>query len=44
MTKNTVFVDTGAWFAIADKSDQYHLNATTHLKKLVQEEVYSCYL
>lgn len=24
MKKNTLFVDTGAWFALADKSDQYH--------------------
>ncbi len=24
MEKNTVFVDTGAWFALADKSDRFH--------------------
>ncbi len=24
MGKNTLFVDTGAWFALADQSDQYH--------------------
>ena len=27
MKNNTVFVDTGAWFAIADESDQYHKQA-----------------
>jgi predicted nucleic acid-binding protein len=24
MGKDTIFVDTGAWFALANKSDQYH--------------------
>lgn len=24
MKDNTIFVDTGAWFALADESDQYH--------------------
>lgn len=27
MEINTLFVDTGAWFALADKSDQYHIKA-----------------
>lgn len=27
MEKATLFVDTGAWFALADKSDQYHSRA-----------------
>ena len=27
MGNNTLFVDTGAWFALADKSDQYHSRA-----------------
>ena len=24
MEQTTLFIDTGAWFALADKSDQYH--------------------
>ena len=27
MKHNTIFVDTGAWFALADESDQYHKQA-----------------
>jgi len=27
MQKNTIFVDTGAWYALADKSDQYNAQA-----------------
>jgi len=27
MKDNTIFVDTGAWFALADESDQYHKQA-----------------
>lgn len=27
MKNTTIFVDTGAWFAIADESDQYHKQA-----------------
>lgn len=27
MKQNTLFVDTGAWFALADRSDQYHRQA-----------------
>ncbi|MBN1981176.1 MAG: PIN domain-containing protein [Chitinivibrionales bacterium] len=37
MNKNTVFVDTGAWFAIADSSDQFHQRAVEHLKKLTEK-------
>ena len=35
MGKNTLFVDTGAWFALADKSDQYHLQAVKVFPKLL---------
>ena len=31
-------MDTGAWFAIADKSDQYHHTATKHLRELVDDK------
>ncbi|MBW2126650.1 MAG: DNA-binding protein, partial [Deltaproteobacteria bacterium] len=27
MENRTVFIDTGAWFALADKSDAYHEQA-----------------
>ena len=27
MRDNTIFMDTGAWFALADESDQYHKQA-----------------
>ena len=36
MNRKSVFVDTGAWFAIADKSDQFHHHAKSHLKKIVE--------
>lgn len=35
MDKNTLFVDTGAWFALADKSDQYHSKAVNIYPKLL---------
>ncbi len=35
MENNTLFVDTGAWFALADKSDQYHLQAVKVFPKLL---------
>ena len=35
MEKNTLFVDTGAWFALADKSDQYHSKAVKIYPKLL---------
>jgi len=38
MNKKTVFVDTGAWFAAADKTDQYHAKASAHLKKLIKNK------
>ena len=31
-----IFVDTGAWFAIADKNDQFHRKASDHLKRIVE--------
>ena len=39
MSKNTVFVDTGVWYAMADKSDQYHKKATEYTKKLVTSNI-----
>ncbi len=34
MSKKTIFVDTGAWFALSDQSDQYHGKAAAHIRKL----------
>jgi len=41
MKNNTIFVDTGAWFAIADESDQYHQQAIEVYPGLFRE---SCHL
>ncbi len=35
MGKDTIFVDTGAWFALTDKSDQYHNQAVEIYPKLL---------
>ncbi len=35
MENNTLFVDTGAWFALADKSDQHHSRAVNAYPKLL---------
>ena len=35
MESNTLFVDTGAWFALADKSDQHHSQAVKVYPKLL---------
>ena len=35
MEKKTLFVDTGAWFALADKSDQHHKQAIDIYPKLL---------
>ena len=40
MTKNKIFVDTGAWFAIADKSDQYHNQAVGVYPRLFKDNDY----
>ena len=37
--KNAVFIDTGAWFALASKNDHFHQAATEHLKSLVKENI-----
>lgn len=38
MTSNkNIFVDTGAWYALADNSDQYHKKAAEHIKKLTHD-------
>lgn len=39
MNKKTVFIDTGAWFAIADKIDQFHGKATEILHTLVESKI-----
>ncbi len=35
MDRNTLFVDTGAWYALADSSDQYHDEAVKIYPKLL---------
>ena len=35
MERNILFVDTGAWFALADESDQYHNQAAGVFPKLL---------
>ncbi len=35
MGRDTIFVDTGAWFALTDKSDQYHNQAVEIYPKLL---------
>ena len=35
MGRNTLFVDTGAWYALADRSDQNHYEAVEIYPKLL---------
>ena len=37
MERETVFVDSGAWFALADKSDKFHKKATSIYPRLLKE-------
>ena len=37
MEERTLFVDTGAWFSLADKSDQYHKRATSIYPGLLKD-------
>lgn len=37
MNKKSIFVDTGAWLAISDASDQFHEKAVSHLKRLIDD-------
>lgn len=37
MSKKRVFVDTGAWYALSDESDQFHEKATANLQKLTAD-------
>jgi predicted nucleic acid-binding protein len=38
--KKTIFVDTGAWFAVADESDQYHKQAVDIYPRLFRDNSY----
>jgi len=40
MKDNTIFVDTGAWFALADESDQYHKQAVDVYPGLFRDNHY----
>ena len=40
MKKKTIFVDTGAWFAVADESDQYHKQAVDIYPRLFRDNSY----
>ena len=37
MKSNTIFVDTGAWFALADRSDRYHRKAVKRYPALLKQ-------
>lgn len=37
MRKNTIFVDTGAWYALADRADQYHKRAVKKYPALLKQ-------
>ena len=36
MSEDTIFVDTGAWFALADESDEHHQSAIDIFPKLLK--------
>jgi predicted nucleic acid-binding protein len=37
MSKKSIFVDTGAWYALSDESDQFHKKATANVRKLAAD-------
>jgi len=37
MVSNTIFVDTGAWYALADKTDQHHSRAVKKYPALLKQ-------
>jgi len=43
MTNFSIFVDTGPWYAMMDKNDQYHSKASNYFKQLLKKKICDIY-